>query len=144
MKSTARERLGALVAETGRLWRRRLDARLRPLGLSQSQWLVLAKLGGEGVAQAALAELLGIEAPTLVGLIDRLESNGWVERRASAADRRVRLVHPTRKARAAQQRIAEAAGELRKSVLAGLSDGRLRACAGVLEEIKARLETLDG
>ena len=41
-----------------------------------------------GLSQSALAEALGIERSTMVTVIDRLESRGWVERISSKTDRR--------------------------------------------------------
>ena len=52
-----------------RHWRWWLDRRLKPEGVTQGTWFVLAylKLGGEGMAQKDLAKHIGIEGPTLVG-----------------------------------------------------------------------------
>ncbi len=41
-----------------------------------------------GVAQIELAAQLAIDKATIVGLIRRLQRQGWIERRRSAADRR--------------------------------------------------------
>lgn len=41
-----------------------------------------------GLSQSALAAALGIERSTMVTVIDRLESRGWVERNSSKTDRR--------------------------------------------------------
>lgn len=41
-----------------------------------------------GLNQTQLAEALGIDRSTVVSLIDRLESRGWVERAPSLTDRR--------------------------------------------------------
>ena len=75
--------IGALLGETGRAWRYRLDQRLKPLGLSQAKWITLLKLAGaeDGMTQKELAERLGIESPTLARLLDRMAADGWIERR---------------------------------------------------------------
>src|SRR3546814_11223597 len=66
---------------------------LRTLGLTRSQWSVLAHLArNEGINQAALAETLEIEPITLVRLLDRLEAAEWVERQPDPNDRRARLL----------------------------------------------------
>ena len=41
-----------------------------------------------GLSQSALARAVGVERSTMVGVIDRLQARGLVERRRSAADRR--------------------------------------------------------
>jgi MarR family transcriptional regulator for hemolysin len=89
------EHLGMAIGETARCWRTKLNERLRPLGLSQSRWMVLLHLSkrGDGVVQKALAEWLGIEGPTLVRILDRMTEDGWIERRESTTDRRAKTVH---------------------------------------------------
>lgn len=42
--------------------------------------------------QRTLARAIGLDASTATGVIDRLEARGLLERRASTADRRVRLI----------------------------------------------------
>lgn len=137
-------RFGALLNETARLWRQRLDARLKPLGLSQSQWLVLVKLPTEGLSQVLLADLVGVEGASLVGLLDRLETNGWVERRINDADRRAKVVLPTTKAVSARARIQAVAASLRAEVLAGFDDDTIGATIDFLATVRERLEKLDG
>src|SRR5690606_9656687 len=87
-----------------------------------AQWRLLVRLiKEEGVAQARLAELLEIEAISLSGLLDRMEEGGWIERRADASDRRVRMIFPTGKSRQAFAAIKGVAGEVYDLALAGLT-----------------------
>src|SRR6187397_2830983 len=95
------ERFGRLLGETGRLWRTRLDERLKPLGLSQAKWLALLYLdrGGDDMTQTQLASRLGIEGATLTALLDRLVRDDYVRRQEDARDRRSKTVHLTPRAR---------------------------------------------
>ena len=72
---------GLLLFGTARAWRTRLDQRLRPLGLSQGKWRTLIHLsqGGNKLTQKEIADRMGIEEPTLAGLLDRLQEDGWIE-----------------------------------------------------------------
>ena len=73
--------LGYWVCITSHALRRALNAELTREGISFRQWEVLAWIALEGeLSQAQLAERLGIEAPTLVGILDRMERDGWLER----------------------------------------------------------------
>jgi len=137
-----REQLGPLLGETARLWRARLDERLRPLSLSQARWLVLLQLArrGDGVVQKGLAKWVGIEGPTLARLLDRMTRDGWIERRESPADRRAKTVHLTAKARAVVGQIDVVAAELRHELLADLDPADIEACLRVLAAIKLRAE----
>ena len=59
------------------------------LGVSPGQFGVLVLIKeNRGLSQSALAKALGIERSTMVAVIDRLESQGLVERVTSKTDRR--------------------------------------------------------
>src|SRR5690606_5947813 len=116
------------------------DQRARTLGLTRAQWQVLAHLArNEGIHQTGLAEILEIENITLGRLIDRLEEAGWVERRHSTADRRVRLLHLTDKARPIYARMRALAKLTREEALAGLSQEQQRALFEMLRHVRSNL-----
>jgi MarR family transcriptional regulator for hemolysin len=137
--------LGFLLAETARKWRSKLDQRLRPLGLSQAQWVALIHLsrGGEPMVQKELAERIGIEGPTLVRLLDRMARDGWIVRRDSDADRRAKTVHLTDRAVTVIDEIQTIAGQLRRDLLKSIPVGDLETCASVLRRIQAAAEALE-
>jgi DNA-binding MarR family transcriptional regulator len=90
-------RFGFLIHDVSRLRRIVVDRSLKPLGITRSQWWVLAFLSRrDGMKQAALAGDLDLTRVAIGGLLDRLESSGFVERRADASDGRARRVFLTR------------------------------------------------
>ena len=122
MVTDGTDRLGFLIHDAARLLRRRFEARASGLGLSAAQWRLLVRVAKEeGVAQARLAELLVIEPISVSRLIDRMEEGGWIERRADATDRRVRMIFPTEKSRDAYAGVKGMAGEVFEHALDGLS-----------------------
>lgn len=137
--------IGILLQDTARAWRLALDRRLHPLGLSQAKWraLVLVSRLGEGVAQKDLAEHLGVEGPTLVRLLDRLEADGWVERRMCATDRRGRRIHLCPQAHDVLARIEAIAMDLRYELLADVADADLEAMERALRSIRSRVDAMD-
>ncbi|HYG87344.1 MAG TPA: MarR family transcriptional regulator [Azospirillum sp.] len=134
--------IGIQLQDTARAWRLKLDQRLRPLGLSQAKWraLVLVDRAGDGVTQKELAELLGVEGPTLVRLLDRLEADGWVERRMCAHDRRSRRIHLSQNARAMLAKIEAVAANLRRELLSGMPGDDLAALHRMLRDIRRRVD----
>jgi len=81
--------LAFLLYDSSRLLRRRVGERLSELGLSEAQWRVLAfLLRSEGLSQTELAEILSIQKAPLGEQLDRLEAEGWIERRKHQQDRR--------------------------------------------------------
>jgi MarR family transcriptional regulator for hemolysin len=132
------ETVGQLLHETARVWRHKLDQRLRPLGLSQAKWRTIAHLARGQMTQHDLAERLSIEEPTLARLLTRLESSGWIKRENAQHDRRCKTVHLQRKSSRLLQQIEATARELRHEILATISPNDLKICVRVLTEIREK------
>jgi MarR family transcriptional regulator for hemolysin len=122
-------------------WRTALDRRLRPLGYSRSRWMVLLHISlNDAITHRDLAERLGIEAPTLVRLVDRMEKDGLLNRRASETDRRVKHLHLSPEGRKEVERIWACAAGLRKEILSGLDKAEINTTLNVLQKIRSKLE----
>jgi MarR family transcriptional regulator for hemolysin len=139
------ERFGPLLHGVARAWRLKLDQRLKPLGLSQAKWRTLLHLyrAENPLTQAEIAASLGIEEPTLVSLLHRLERAGWVLRKAAEHDRRCKTVHLGRRAHRAIEQINDTAVNLREELLADIPPADLSRCMDVLERIKEKAEAVD-
>ncbi len=74
----------------------RVNDILAPLGLRRPTFSALIIIGeNPGMQQVKLAELLAMEKPNLVQVIDDLEAAGFVERRRCAEDRRANALFVT-------------------------------------------------
>lgn len=73
-----------------------------------------------GVTQSRLAEAIGLERSTMVGLIDALEERGLIERRRGA-DRRTNGLWLTRSGRALLARMKQRIAQHEKRIAARLS-----------------------
>jgi DNA-binding MarR family transcriptional regulator len=140
MVSDGIDRLGFLIHDVQRLMRKRFEARASDVGLSAAQWRLMARVAKEeGVAQARLAALLEIEPISVSRLIDRMEEGGWIERRQDMADRRVRTIHPTPKAREVFARVKAMAAEVYEESLHGVPSETRR---GLVAGLNAMVENL--
>src|SRR4051795_8272756 len=89
LSSEEERHIGFLISDVARLLRTAFDRRVRRLGLTRSQWLVINRLHRRpGATQSELAEMLEVEKATAGRMVDRMEKKGWVERRPDAGDRR--------------------------------------------------------
>ncbi|MEP7016307.1 MAG: MarR family transcriptional regulator [Verrucomicrobiota bacterium] len=136
------EGFGPLLHGTARAWRLKLDERLRPMGLSQAKWRTLLhlSLAPEALTQAEIAARLGIEEPSLVTLLHRLEDEGWVARREASHDRRCKTVHLGRRAQRVIAQINSTAANLRHELLANIPAAELKTCMRVLDGIRGKAE----
>jgi MarR family transcriptional regulator for hemolysin len=137
---------GPLLHGTARAWRLKLDERLKPMGLSQAKWRTLMHLSvAPGpLTQSEIAALLGIEEPTLVTLLHRLEDENWVARRNASHDRRCKTVHLAPRAQRVIEQINSAAFQLRHELLDEISVADLRTCMRVLTQIRLKAEKGNG
>ena len=90
-------------------------------GLTEQQWRVLRVLWeGDDITIRQLAEVTLIPAPSLVGIVDRLERDGLAERQRSTTDRRKVNVVVTKAGAELEDkimpRVASAYVELKQSV----------------------------
>lgn len=131
-----------LLHATASAWRNLLDKRLKPLGLSQAKWraLIYLSFADKPLTQTELSQRLGIEGASLVGLIDRLEKEGWVDRKFQSHDRRIRVIHLTKKSRSTLIKIQATADQLSKELLDSLPKQALIACENALKAIKEQID----
>lgn len=139
------ERFGQLLHGTARAWRQKLDERLKPMGLSQAKWRTLMHLSiaGDALTQTEIAARLGVEEPTVVTLLHRLERENWITRSNSALDRRCKMVLLGRRAQRVIAEINSSANTLRHELLADISNSDLQMCMKVLARIRDRAEKSD-
>ena len=114
--------IGVVISDVARLLRTAFDRRVRALGITRAQWLVLTRLHRyPGASQTELADMMEVERASAGRMIDRLEANGWVERRAERRDRRIKRVYLTPEAERVHRRIWRVAEATVDEALADLS-----------------------
>ena len=115
--------LGFLLHDVARFLRKRFEQHARGLGLTRSQWQVLAFLApNEGIHQAGLADILDLEAITLARILDKLEACSLIERRAHPTDRRIWLLYLTEKAHPMLAQMRVLGERTRAEALQGIPD----------------------
>ena len=125
--------IGGLLHETDRLIKKRFDRFADTTGMSRAQWYVLARVAKrQGINQATLADISGVEPITICRMVDRLEALGLVERRPDHEDRRARLIHTTEAAKPGIERMHAAAMEVFGEALNGFSASEIDTLTGLL------------
>src|SRR3954471_24367969 len=99
------EFIGVMISDVARMLRTTFDRRVRKLGLTRSQWLLLTRLHRRpGASQTELADMLEIDRASAGRMIDRMEKAGWVQRRPDGVDRRINRLYLTPGARKSHAR----------------------------------------
>ena len=138
-------RLGFLVHDVSRLRRRVVDRALKPLGVTRSQWWILAFLSrSDGMSQVALAEELDLGKVALGQLIERLEKTGLVSRRPDEQDRRVKRIYLTKRSHALIARIRDSVSVTESEILENIDAADLKATVRALRGMKENLLTMLG
>ena len=81
-----------------------------------------------------------VEPPTLVGILDRMERDGWITRNSCPSDRRKKLIRATTAAEPVWEKIAEGGRRVRARATDGLSERG----AGNAQETAASRESESG
>lgn len=134
------QRLGFLMHDVSRLRRIVFDDFMKPLGVTRSQWWVLAYLSRhDGMIQSDLANVLDLGKAALGGLIDRLESSSFVERRADEADRRVKRVYLSSKGAQIVKEMRIKSHDMSERILDGLNHDNRHLLANMLQLVKKNM-----
>ena len=138
-------RFGFLIHDVSRLRRVVVDRALKPLGITRSQWWVLAFLSRrDGMTQTALAADLDLTKVAIGGLLDRMETAGFVERRADHNDGRARRVYLTRAGAKMVTTIRESVEAIELEILNRIPEPALQQAAETLRTLKETLLEMAG
>ncbi|WP_026381091.1 MarR family winged helix-turn-helix transcriptional regulator [Afifella pfennigii] len=113
---------GYLTNHLARLFARRIQARIKPLGLTPGTFPAMLELWTQdGLSQGELVRRLDIEQATMANTLARMERDGLIRRLQDAQDARVQRVWLTERGKALQNAAVEQAAAVNDEALAGLS-----------------------
>ncbi len=132
--------IGYWLLRTAREYERAVNAELAPHGITFRQCQVLGWLALEGeLCQRDLAERLQVEPPSLVSQLDRMESDGWIERVACSRDRRKNLIRPKSGVLPVWSKIVACAKRVRERATRDLDPDQLELLKKLLETVRRNL-----
>lgn len=135
---------GLLTNHAARVFNRRMDAMLRPLGIALAHLSPLMLLYRDGpMLQRDLVRGLGIGQPGVVHAITRLEEGGFISRRPAEKDRRATIIELTEKGIKAVEVASPFLVEANEHALAGFTADESRTLTTLLRRLIANLEIGD-
>jgi DNA-binding MarR family transcriptional regulator len=140
MSKAAKGALLGRLQSAARQSRTALASRLTQNGLYAGQDQVMIALSeADGQTPGNLAARLGVRPPTITKTINRLQAQGFLERRSSEADSRQAHIFLTDSGREAIRAIEKSLRKTEKQALRGLDKKEQKALGKMLSRIEANL-----
>ena len=129
--------LGTAIFLASKSLERAAEYRIKnELGLTSSQWKVIMALElFDGISQKELAGKIYIDASTLVPVMDKMESEGFVKRKPDPNDRRNNLIFLTKKSESIIDSIIKIILQFRKEFYKGISQKEQEKIRTILQKI---------
>ena len=133
--------LSQLGGHSSRVWTKRLAR----LGLEPREVMLFRQVAlAEGRSQREVARGIGLPDSRIVGLVDRMEARGWIERRPGSRDRRAHALHLTDAGRSVLARINEVSLEHEADLVRSLDAGERDTLRALLGRIAADQGLIEG
>jgi DNA-binding MarR family transcriptional regulator len=140
--TTTTQRLGYLLKRAQNAFRTRMDRALDEIGLTTSQYAVLAALEEEpGLSNADLARRSFVTPQTMIRIVTALEERSLLTRHARSDNARVRAAAVTDEGRRLLRTAHLVVAQIEREMTSGASQTELNRLATSLAEIARRLES---
>jgi MarR family transcriptional regulator for hemolysin len=132
---------GFVIYSASKMMQKAFDLELRnKTGINLVQSKVIFALNMQsGPTQRELADKIGVESPTLVPIIDKMEQDGYVKRKLDSKDRRIKRIYSTAKADSMWDSMMECAAQIRKTAIQDLSEPEIKSALGVVKKMTENL-----
>ena len=97
--------------------------------------IIFALWGKDGVPVKTLSEKTSLDKSTLTGIIDRLERDGYIERKPSEKDKRSTLISLTGKEQGFANKVQKVSDKMNGIFYKGFTDDEIIQFEGMLERI---------
>lgn len=135
-------RIVGRIMRLGRQFEKDAALALKPLGLSYTEFDIIATLRRSGrryeLTPGQLGKAVLLTSGAMTAALDRLEQSGFITRHASDSDRRVKTARLTAAGKRIAVKAAEARFEVAKEVVDGLSVNQRSSLAKLLLELSLR------
>tara|TARA_A100001015_G_scaffold320973_1_gene449429 strand:+ start:261 stop:683 length:423 start_codon:yes stop_codon:yes gene_type:complete len=136
--------VSSLIKRISRRVVKAVTADLEMLKLKDAYTYFLMELWKEeGLSQAYLYKKIGIEQPTAVRTLDRMERDGFIVRKPSPTDRRSQLIFLTKRSKDLKPSIEQLIKELNQKILKGFSFEEKVKLISYLERISENLSNIE-
>jgi DNA-binding MarR family transcriptional regulator len=109
--------------------------------LTRGQYLYLIRIcENPGIIQEKLADMIKVDRTTASRAIKKLEANGFIEKKADSANRKIKHIFPTEKGKAISPNISRENEHSERLALQGLSEEEATVLVGLLQRVRKNVE----
>ncbi len=130
--------IGFIINRTGKALIQAFEQELRKnFGLTFGQWKIIIILvnNTEGLTQKEIADKLGLEGPTLIPTIDKLEKDGFVVRKVDKNDRRNNRIFLTEKTNSVLELIVNCGLKIKNMSMRDIPDENISITSDTLKRM---------
>ncbi|MDE1725327.1 MAG: winged helix-turn-helix transcriptional regulator [Thaumarchaeota archaeon] len=133
--------VGFVVYTASKVIQKAYDVELRnKAGITITQAkIIFALYVQSGATLRDLADKIGVESPTLVPVIDKMEEDGYVKRKLDPKDRRLKRIFTTPKADKLWDSMMDCAAQIRKVSTTSLSEQEIQSAIRIIRKISENL-----
>ncbi|MCH7967334.1 MAG: MarR family transcriptional regulator [Thaumarchaeota archaeon] len=135
--------IGLIVKSTEKAIGYVLDQEIKEkCGITGGQWkIVIALAIQDGMSQKELADMIFVETPTLVSLLDKMEKTGLIKRQSDSKDRRTNKILLTSKAKKQSPEIVECILDIRNVITKNISKNEIKTTKNTLKIMTQNAES---
>lgn len=125
-----------LIKKAARLLEKKANILLKPHHIMHGfTYFLMALYEQDGQTQTELQKIIGIEQPTVVRTLDRMERDGLIVRKQSPTDRRVFNIYLTEKGLSCKDAVLSSALSLNKLLLQPFSENEQEIIRSYLQRL---------
>lgn len=139
-KDSTRRELSRALTIIARQMRGLFDQKMAVIGVTRSKWTLIAVAAAKpGSTQRTIAETLEVSEAAAGRLIDKLCTDGLLERRPRDDDRRAYSIFLTDRAQPFVEQLSTLAGQMEDIAFAGMGDDEIEQLGILLGRVYANL-----
>jgi MarR family transcriptional regulator for hemolysin len=130
--------IGFIINRTAKALIYVFDQELRnKFGITFGQWKIIIILANnnDGLSQKEIAEKLGLEGPTIIPIIDKLEKDGFVKRMVDKNDRRNNRIFLTEKTISSLDSMVSYAVKIKETSIKNITEQDISITKQTLEKM---------
>ncbi|WP_300384276.1 MarR family transcriptional regulator [Clostridium sp.] len=128
--------IACITSKSAKLLADSLEKRLNYYNITRTQWIALYYVSiNEMITQKKLSDKMSIKEPTVVRLIDKMESLDWITRISNENDKRVKCLELTEKGNKIETEMLDIVENFKNDVIKDISLEELDNYKSVLNKM---------